>query len=76
MAAKVKSSDCRALLLYAEFTRIPTDPRTKNNEKDAMTVITPLWFVSVSTVSGGVMPGGTGEAVAMAKRTKHVLTSS
>lgn len=41
-----------------------------------MTVITPLWFVWVSTVSGGVMPGGTGEGVAMAKRKKHILTSS
>lgn len=76
VAAKVKSSNWRTLLLYAECTRIPSDPRTKNNEKDAMTVINPLWFVSVSTVSGGDMPGGTGEGVDMAKRKKHILTSS
>jgi hypothetical protein len=41
-----------------------------------MTVITPLWFISVFTVSGGDKPDGTGDGVAMAKRKKHILVCS
>jgi hypothetical protein len=38
-----------------------------------MTVINPLWFISVFTVRGDVKPDGTGDGVAMAERRNHIL---
>ena len=38
-----------------------------------MTVISPLWFISVFTVSGGVKPDVAGDGVAMAERRNHIL---
>ena len=55
--------------MYAEYTRSPREPITKNRENAVRTAIKPLWFVLLSAVSGGVKPGsnvGEGKAAAIA----------